>query len=85
MRRGVEIFAEWVDEMVRAYEKREAMLADLADRALAAAEAAPAPAVIVRWTCDKPTAAPENELYVAARLTEDVPFGELMRRWLQLR
>lgn len=85
MRRGMEVFLEWVDELARAHAEREALLAEVADRALLAADAEPSPAVIVRWACDRPTEPPLGGYTAIAKLADDVPFGELLRRYLQMR
>lgn len=55
MPRGLDVFVQWVDEAVKAYEARQAMLAELAARALATAELEHSPATIAHWSCQKPT------------------------------
>lgn len=88
MRSGIEVFMEWVDELAQAQKEREALLAEVAARGLTPPEPDDTP-LVVRWACAKPTDSPsyvlDNVLYRAPMQSVEPGFGDLLRRWLQMR
>lgn len=79
---------QWIDEMAQARAAEERVLRDVAARGLTPPEPDDTP-LTIRWACLKPTDPPTRVVcegqYAVVKQGIRPEFGDLLRRWMQMR